>query len=161
MDSRLARALNANMVIGTEEACKIATQEILGRPLSPVDVKDIPVQEQVDAWFQHGELGLSSKVMACKFTGNIGPASNHPEGYPSDPSDLRRCMLLLEWAPGLRLELHQMRCVSIQWQVLIKHWEELEMLLTMEMPKWKEPNRLGSAPRCLQRMKELLSTKVA
>jgi hypothetical protein len=113
--------------------------------------------DQFNAWLENGELGLSSKVLGSLLTGNTGPAINQPESHPKDPFSFRRCMLLFEWVPDLRYELHQMRFVSPEWEAIVDHWDELEALLNEEMPFWREAKGAGRAPKCQQRLNEILS----
>lgn len=155
-DTNLARALNANIVFGTKEECEHAKAQVLGKPLTPDDVKDRPLHEQIVAWFDHGEVGNSSRVMAGFLIGNHGPAIESRGCHPSDPADLRRCLLLLIWAPDLSVEIDKMRYVSPQWEALIANWGELETLLDKEAPNWRKPGSCGSAPQCYHRMKQLL-----
>jgi hypothetical protein len=47
---------------------------------------------------------------------------------PSDSDDLRRCLWLLAWAPGLRADLPKMAEVSDKWAALMSRWGEVEAL---------------------------------
>ena len=51
----------------------------------------------IATWLIEGERGLSSEAIAR--TALSGRPSGFTESWPYDPSDLRRCLLLLEQAP--------------------------------------------------------------
>lgn len=51
---------------------------------------------------------------------------------PADPSDLNRCLLLLEAAPEIRESFPTIAAHSPQWAALIARWEEVEALFMEE-----------------------------
>lgn len=82
-------------------------------------------QSQVLDWLATGCIGTSSKCMALWLA--FGRWSKDwPDGYPYDPADFDRCLLLLAKAPGLRQHLSKMAEVSPEWAALVARWDEVE-----------------------------------
>src|SRR5688572_24935346 len=96
----------------------------------------------VQQWLLSGrDTGTSSKAIVAFMEGQpIDPTS-----YPRDPSDLGRCIRLLEIAPEYRPLLKSMRVVSPEWARLVERWDELEALYRKEEP-------FGTAPQCYDLM---------
>lgn len=82
----------------------------------------VETYRRVIRWIAVGEVGASSTVMAAYLTTRTPGDRSHPH----DPSDLRRCLLLLDAVPELRTELRHMADVSPQWATLIAIWDQLE-----------------------------------
>lgn len=98
-------------------------------------------------WFVSRDTGLSSESIVA-FMEGVEPERGF--SYPHDPSDLGRCLRLLELMPEYKPKMKAMRIVSPEWRTLIDHWEELSALYYEELPSSK-------APKCYDRMRELLS----
>ena len=102
-------------------------------------------------WLAFGERGISSEAIVHKLCFDRSP---RPGSYPYDPSDFRRCELLLRAVPILRLALPQMAEVSLVWAALVARWDELVALIEEEIPgAWDGSN--GSAPRAYKIMAEM------
>lgn len=123
-----------------------------------------PVQVDVINWISYGEHGLSSAAILWYFTGiwvlGRDGVFGHPaveplyfREHPHDPSDLRRCVELLDMVPSFRERLHEMADVSPSWARLVKHWAKLESLLREEMAVGK------TAPKTYVMMKAVLAGK--
>jgi hypothetical protein len=97
------------------------------------------------SWLAMGERGISSETIVGHLTGVH--FARH-QGEPLDPSDFRRCEMLLRAVPLARLEFAAMKTASPVWARLVDAWDELVVLLD-------EESHLGHAPRLYQRMKEL------
>lgn len=119
-------------------------------------------------WFITGDTGLSSKCMAATImsqSATLSIKSYEARAYPLDGSDLNRCVKLLKKVPELREHLWMMSQVSPHWDILVKHWDELEKILEVEIkytkirlpnePKPKSDDIRGSTYR---RMKELYAS---
>lgn len=113
------------------------------------------------AWMLSDETGSSSRAMARKLGPLIGHGGPFRGGFaerrtdhPYDPSDLGRCIGLLDAVPELRPHLPAMADVSPQWARLVAAWDELEALYWIESPA-------GRAPKCYARMKKVLEAKDA
>jgi hypothetical protein len=104
-------------------------------------------REKALNWLAIGEVGTSSKTIACRLL-NL---PNSREYHPSDPDDLSRCIKLLNSVPEFRERLDEMKVVSPAWKALVEHWEEVEALFHSEM----RGQRCGRAPKTYERMKEL------
>ena len=100
-------------------------------------------------WYAEGDVGQSSKFMCGRLLDLKGEYA-----HPYDPSDFRRCLLLLKAVPELKLHLKKMKDCSNIWKNLIYHWDELENLLLSECTR-KEDYKFRSAPKTYARMKEL------
>lgn len=106
---------------------------------------------EILAWLRSGDTGMSSLTIAAVMEQDATIAAmNRGHGsHPLDPSDLGRCLRLLDIVPSYRQNLQVMKSVSPQWNVLITHWEELEALYREELPS-------GVAQKCYRRMYDLL-----
>jgi len=129
VDTWLARALRATMVIGSPEACA-RKREALGLSQLPTrEIAAMPLDQQVDAWRRRGDVGASSEALADVMMGR--PCAPEQPAHPHDASDFQRCALLLVWAPGLRERLPVIATRSAAWRAIVAHWVELEMLLAL------------------------------
>ena len=107
-------------------------------------------QKQVVNWLATGRVGSSSKCMAMwlAFGERADPCA------PADPSDLDRCLKLLEKAPGLRPMLPTMAEVSKDWAALVPRWDEVEASHLAEVGLgWTKAN---SAPKTYALMRSIL-----
>jgi hypothetical protein len=110
-------------------------------------------------WLASDETGLSSREMARRLAPlAFGSGAVRVPGessifrgpnYPHDPSDLGRCVSLLDAAPELREHLPSMADVCPEWAALVGAWDELEALYREELPS-------GRAPKCYARMRQLI-----
>jgi hypothetical protein len=106
-------------------------------------------------WLVYGERGVSSESILSHLTGlNLVGRGRWRTGTPSDPSDLRRCRLLLKAVPEFQERFIEMATASNEWSIAVKHWEELCTLFDGEAPNWAT-QQMWSAPKTFQRMKEL------
>jgi hypothetical protein len=84
-------------------------------------------------WIRHGERGISSETMFEKLTGRIIKESAWGPLPPADPSDFRRCHLLLEAVPELRAKMDGLREISPVWSRLVDNWDKLTGMLKEQM----------------------------
>lgn len=102
----------------------------------------MPTYEFSDAlveWIERGERGLSSNAIVRQLTGFPMERRWHDaSAYPLDPSDLRRCRLLLEQVPELAPRIGEMAAVSLRWAGLVAAWSDLCRLMDEEAPNWRE-----------------------
>ncbi|MDB5362253.1 MAG: ftsK [Rhodospirillales bacterium] len=80
------------------------------------------INRKVSDWLLTGETGSSSKAMAAHLSGRKAERFC----YPSDNSDLGRCIKLLTAIPELRPLLPNMVTLDQYWAALIPRWAELE-----------------------------------
>ena len=106
-------------------------------------------------WLAVGERGISSNAIALTTLG-LRP-TGHDAGWPLDPADLRRCLLLLEAVPETRecgLLVLAKRCP--RWAALARVWDRLSETLRSEIGESLPPR--GSAPRTYALMQEALDS---
>lgn len=108
------------------------------------------MKDKILKWFAEGETGASSKHMALTACGQKG------EGYhPLDPSDLNRCIMLLEAIPEIREEFPRIAKTTKAWARVIEHWDELVELFHSEVGRnWCNARR---APNTYKRMRDILT----
>ena len=72
---------------------------------------------------------------------------------PSDPSELNKCIKLVEAVPEVLARAVRISEISEEWHNLMNHWNELVYLFHSEVGKdWAISS---SAPKTYARMKEL------
>ncbi len=109
----------------------------------------------IATWLIEGDRGLSSEAIAR--TALSGRPSGFRESWPYDPSDLRRCLLLLEQAPEAHengLLVLAKRCPK--WAALVNVWHDLSETLRSEIGVTLPPG--GRAPKTYASMKEALDS---
>lgn len=102
-------------------------------------------------WQATGNVGVSSATMASIA---LGMKKNFYGSYfrpPSDPSDLNRCMKLVQRIPEIKDSFPLIASECPRFAPVIQHWDELTRLLKKEL---KRPDK--RAPETYARMKELL-----
>lgn len=110
------------------------------------------------SWLANGERGISSKAIVSGVTGTpVGRSYGFPT-HPVDPSDFRRCEVLLREVPEARFALPLMSAVSPVWAALVAHWDELVALAESESPgMFVRFLRKGRpAPKTYARIRELV-----
>lgn len=85
---------------------------------------------KVLAWFASDDTGTSSEGIACHMTGT--PIRDAWEG-PSDPSDLGRCLRLLELFPEWKPRMGEMARHGNEWSALVPHWDDLAQMMADEV----------------------------
>lgn len=104
------------------------------------------ISEKLLKWIANGERGLSSETIVAKLAGIDLTQGRGSEPY--DPSDFRRCLLLLEAVSELNPEMWRMKKVSEYWRLLIENWDELEKM-------YHEEKHNGTAPKLYAKMVKL------
>ena len=101
--------------------------------------------ERLGAWLEGVNSGQSSEALAwATVRGRVVS-----KAYPRDPSDLGRCMYMLEALPELKPRIVVMVDAGPEWAALIANWGTLTALL-------REENAAGDGtPETYTRMKEL------
>ena len=112
------------------------------------------IPDSANEWLAKGERGISSEAIFSYMTG-INVVGKYGMGYPYDPSDFRRCHLLLEAVPEFKKRFKEMRLISKEWHTLVDHWDELVELLDIDVPEWRTTGK-GNAPKTYDRMQELI-----
>lgn len=107
----------------------------------PTFTPNMETQNRIIKWFAESRTGMSSECMAYTIgLQQIGQCT----ASPYDPSDLWRCLKLLEAVPELRNGLEIMREVSPIWDAIIDRWDDLEVCLlseigSLENERWSAP----------------------
>lgn len=88
-------------------------------------MSEIPenVMKRACEWIVGRDTGLSSKALWAVMMGVKSDGS-----YPSDGSDLGRCLRLLEAVPEWEARLPEMASISPYWKALVEHWPELKAM---------------------------------
>ncbi|WP_199028818.1 hypothetical protein [Ralstonia sp. ASV6] len=136
LDHDLARMLGASFVVGEPEALARLREDphVLASARARFNGEDYSnLSPAAREWLATGDRGASSDAMFARFTG-IGTRTT---ACPVDPSDFRRCRLLIERVPEFASLLPAMRDVSGEWAVLVDRWEELCALMDSETPEWR------------------------
>lgn len=102
-------------------------------------------------WLATGRTGASSKSMACAAAGL--DQGEYGGDFPYDPSDLNRCLLLLDAVPEVRQHFDKIAAISTPWSKFISRWDEIEKCFLDEAGfDWSKSN---SAPKTYDLMKEI------
>lgn len=96
------------------------------------------LNEQVLKWFATGNVGMSSKAMACAA---IGFKTQDAFFTPSDVDDLSRCIHLVHMAPLVRGEFHKIAAISPTWKRIIDNWDALESKFMEEVGIPRHPGQ--------------------
>ena len=99
-------------------------------------------------WFVNGDTGLSSETLALWLSEQKRPEKG--VRFPWDPSDFRRCLLLLDAVPELREKMHTLPQLSKEWAAFHEKWDELEKTLRHEAAVGR------TAPKTYGLIKEIL-----
>lgn len=112
-------------------------------------MSDAKTQTTILDWYATGEKGISSETMASCAIGR----KYHRPCHPLDPSDLNRCIKLVDTAPEVKLAFPDIAKLSPEWKTVIDHWDELREMFIAEVGyDW---SRCSSAEKTYYRMKEL------
>lgn len=143
------------------DAAQLVEDDIVDHDVTLDDDASDPTQAEADLarhvaiWFANDEnVGLSSSTIASYL--GLGHLPRH-KAHPHDPSDLNRCLLLLDEIPALRPLMPKMAGVSEQWSKLIGRWDEIEACFIDEVGRGWE--KATSAPRTYNLMKQVLGNQ--
>ncbi|MEQ6653087.1 hypothetical protein ODX32_02580 [Salmonella enterica subsp. enterica serovar Typhimurium] len=103
-------------------------------------------------WQTKGHVGISSATMASIA---LGLENNFYHGRfdaPSDPADLRRCMMLVDEIPEIKDSFPLIAKKVKRFSPILREWDSLIALLKLEL---KRPDK--RAPKTYKWIKELLS----
>lgn len=88
-------------------------------------------REKANWWMRNGERGVSSETI-WQTLDDRGISLTLPN-HPLDPSDFKRCYLLLKAIPEWKLKLYLMKEVSPVWSRLVDNWDKLTEMLEEEL----------------------------
>lgn len=120
----------------------------------PEDILSLPVEQRAMIWAAHGEGGVSSNTIFAVMTGTMQYEKVFPRGWwrfdvPHDPSDFRRCYLLLKLIPEWRERFEEMAEAFDKWRPFVDHWGEMTALYEQE-----RENAKGMCPKLYELMKQ-------
>lgn len=125
MDCDVARMAGASFCFGEPQAID-ELRERLGLGAFASQARSTPgLSVKATNWLACGSRGISSNTMFTVLIGVDALGGSHGS-HPLDPSDLDRCLRLLDSVPELRNRLPMMADVSPQWAALIDNWVEIE-----------------------------------
>lgn len=124
--------------------------EFLSAPRWLLKIHGVNLDGRMLIWIRTGERGLSSETIFEVLADHPLMEEDMEGSTPQDPSDFRRCYLLLEAIPEWREELQKVADQHPRWQPLVDNWAELEELYLQELPT-------GKAPKLYARLHQLNS----
>lgn len=86
-------------------------------------------QEKVIDWLASGETGNSSKSLAFEY---LGSAYSRIDA-PHDPSDLGRCLRLIDKVPAVRKAVDALALKHPRWAIAAKAWDEMAQSMENEV----------------------------
>ena len=108
-------------------------------------------ESKVIDWLFSGEVGESSKSMAYVL---LGKKINYA-AFPYDPSDFRRCLLMLDRIPEFKGKLSVMATQSETWEKLINSWDSIASVFFTECDIDNE-YMFHRAPKTYELMKQVM-----
>lgn len=91
-------------------------------------------------WAENGERGLSSMTIFDTLSKHLHISKfNERPTHPCDPSDFRRCYLLIKAVPQWEDKLHLLKPLSPVWSNIVDNWAKLTEMLEEQMVTHK-PN---------------------
>jgi hypothetical protein len=113
------------------------------------------ISSQAITWHLDGEHGISSEAIYDRLTYGV-TTSYWGSNYPHDPSDFRRCEVLLRRVPDFRSRFNEMANEGQVWAALVERWQEIAALLERECPgvfdeSNRRPGRMAMATYDLMR----------
>lgn len=83
-------------------------------------------------WFMSDDTGISSKTIAAFMLGG-DPTKFYLACPPADPSDLGRCLRLLDRFPEWKPRMAEMSTVGEDWARIMPHWDEVSASMAEEV----------------------------
>jgi hypothetical protein len=140
LDTDVARMAGANFAIGMPEDLARLRKLLEAGAVHQTEQANPGLSEAATRWLASGERGLSSNTIFTHLTG-IDALHDSYKSHPYDPSDFRRCRLLLEQVPELVPLFPKMAEVSEQWKDLVYLWGDICKAMDEEAPKWRDGYR--------------------
>ena len=118
----------------------------------PAETLSPTVEQRAIMWAAFGEQGISSRTIFAIMTGAIKHEDAFPRDWarfnvPHDPSDFRRCYLLLKLIPEWRERLEEMADAFPKWRPFVDRWDEMTALYEQE-----RENPKGLCPKLYEQM---------
>jgi hypothetical protein len=113
--------------------------EFAAAPIWLLKIHRKNLDDRMLIWLRTGERGSSSETIFEVLAEHPIMREPFAGSTPRDPSDFRRCYLLLEAIPEWRNELQKVAEVYPEWKPFADNWPELERLYLEEAPTKKAP----------------------
>ena len=157
MDPDVARMAGANLAAGQPEALAALRKRLEAGALQAQANANPGMSEAAVRWLAHGERGVSSETIFTRLTGvnALGTWSSRGD-HPHDPSDFRRCRLLLEQVPELVPLLPRMAEASEPWRGLLNNWDAICATMDEEAPGWRDCSNGHAAPKTYELIKRAI-----
>ena len=117
-------------------------------------------------WLANGARGVSSDTLFSIIYGVEALPGSLLRSAPSDPSDFRRCRLMVDGIPGARERLMGIVDVRahghLRAQILsiVNNWDALCGLMDSETPEWRNPPPGTQSPKLYRVMHEMADDEV-
>lgn len=106
------------------------------------------IDKRLAEWLSGRDTGVSSKAIAMFLGAGVKPEM---WSTPSDPSDLGRCLRLLEKIPEFKERFAEMVEAGGFWPTFVERWSEMEQSMADEVGiDWSEGK---SAPKTYELMR--------
>lgn len=108
------------------------------------------MDRNVVEWLASGDTGISSETIAFWLSDKVRHKWAHP---PADPSDLGRCLRLLDRCPQLADRFNEMAEIGGEWPTFVERWDEMAASMIEEVGiDWSKGQ---SAPKTYALMKNV------
>ena len=108
-------------------------------------------RDKIMAWLASGDTGISSESLAYEFLGQTR-GGRSGAGTPSDPSDLGRCLRLINLVPEVRACVDYLALKHDGWKKAAKCWDAITDSMIDEVGiDWSKGR---SAPKTYDMMKK-------
>jgi hypothetical protein len=124
IDTDVARMAGANFAVGSRSGLEALRARIEAGAIAQQKKETPHLSADVIAWLANGRRGVSSNTIFTVLTG-VDALAGSQASHPHDPSDLDRCLCLLDAVPRLHLEIHKMAHVSPEWAALVARWADI------------------------------------
>lgn len=120
-------------------------------PHAPAKAREDDARRVLE-WIASEDTGMSSEAIAYHMLGMYSEGS-----HPHDPSDLGRCLRLLELFPAWKPRIREMATYSRNWAALSARWEELAVIMDDEVGiDWSKGH---NAPRTYEAMQAAMKRR--
>lgn len=155
-DPNAARMYGATFAFGPEAELKQLRVSQAPAVEQQIKATHPGVSKDATKWLASGERGMSSEAMFTHLTGVKCGDDWGFDSIPYDPSDFRRCQLLLEQVPELHPIFPRMAEVSPKWAALVQAWPNIVKAMDEEVPEWREGRSGKSCPTAYQLIKQAI-----
>lgn len=155
MDQDCARVLGATFAFGPEAELEALRKAGAENAYRHERAKHPAISDAAARWLAGGERGISSNFIFTRLTGVNAMCGWNTERdcHPHDPSDFRRCQLLLEQVPEFQHWFKDMRAASPVWARLVDAWPSIIAAMDEEAPGWRDGKTGRKAPKAYELIK--------